>query len=1255
MPLTVFKVVLLFLFASATALPPDNCSEVAVVWDNYTHTFTSLDSIVELTLPNNTEIWICSSEATLGTVIAVENASNISLRGLNQATVHCPDGVEAGFHFTNIQGLVISDITIENCGTNSTVDPDLRLNLAASVNIQFSSSVSISNLTVLNGPGTGLALFDIDEYLEITDSVFEGNGHDMTSGGNGLYLEVMMDSGVKTSPLFYNIQRCMFINNTADTTKDSQISGFTRYDKGGGICALIRAHDGVKLTIENSTITGNMAREYGGGIFAAYHNNASNSKITVRGSNYSGNSAVYGGAHYSGYLHSRSRQQAPLNCSHLFVLNQFRENHAKYGGAVSVFSSKTTISNPDGNVTFDKCSWYKNSGHFGSAIAIMPNAWNLSIGGYLPMIYFKDCTLDSNRITDDLDNENTLIRQYTKGAGALFCTDHTLEFNNYNSFLGNDGSAFYLGDCLANFSEHSKTVFMDNTGYQGGAIYQVASALHLFENTEIVFENNTAYDKGGAIYHTSYNFHMYDYSRTCFLSYRGNINNPASRNISLTFESNQAVSGYGHSIFVYSLLPCYRLFRFHKPSFTPDILKYVGNVTYYPSNRKREVATAASFANIRNQTQNNSIISLLPGETVTLPYTDTDDLGQEAKNVYLVTVETDEQSLTEVDEAYTYISSNKLLIYGSTEDRASLKLSSFQSRHQSIIFNISMLPCPPGFLLSRENEPSKSQCICAYGTDRAYYGIEHCHTDVWRANKRRAYWVGYMGNRTICNEDSLATGSCPLGFCSHNVSLLLPSIADGEILDKSICIHNRTDTLCGECKPGTSVYYHSLHYVCGSNSLCSVGWLFYILSELVPVTIIFLVIIVFNFTFTSGLVNGFIFFSQVVVMFHVSANNLIQLPLPVSTLNRILQMFYQTFNLNTLMLDEASFCLFENATALDVISFSYITLVYSLLLIIGTVLVMNQLSFRCCSNCCHCNISCLRHTRELVAPQLQTLESGIIHGLTAFFVLCYANCAQASILLLSYAVIRGKGASHVESVVFYNGNIIWFSTEHLPYAIPAIIMGLFFVVLPPIILLVYPLHYKVISILKLSESKCVGFIIRPLEKLKPLLDSFQGSFKDNFRFFSGLYFVYRFSILAAVSLSRIDEIYAILHAILIVMILLHAICQPYKKRLHNVIDSLLFIDLAVINTITIYNITNAQSEDRITTDVLGYIQAFLISLPLLVVTLCVLKKAVCGAKALWARRAKKQANSVDEEELPARMVYTMEELDSSLLVYSKMK
>ena len=191
--------------------------------------------------------------------------------------------------------------------------------------------------------GTGLALFDIDGSLGITDSNFEGNGHERISGGNGLYLEVSRNSKVQSIPLVYRFTHYRLINNAAHTGKDNNISGFSRFDKGGGICIFVRSHDGVKIYIENSTISGNAAASYGSGVYGTFHNDARNSEITVRGSNYTGNQARYGGGHYSGYLHLRSRNQTPLNCSHVFILNTFTDNHAVYGGGISVFSTKTRM------------------------------------------------------------------------------------------------------------------------------------------------------------------------------------------------------------------------------------------------------------------------------------------------------------------------------------------------------------------------------------------------------------------------------------------------------------------------------------------------------------------------------------------------------------------------------------------------------------------------------------------------------------------------------------------------------------------------------------------------------------------------------------------------------------------------------------------------------------------------------------------------------------------------------------------------
>ena len=55
--------------------------------------------------------------------------------------------------------------------------------------------------------------------------------------------------------------------------------------------------------------------------------------------------------------------------------------------------------------------------------------------------------------------------------------------------------------------------------------------------------------------------------------------------------------------------------------------------------------------------------------------------------------------------------------------------------------------------------------------------------------------------------------------------------------------------------------YHSIYYDCHQDKdACNYGFVVYILAELLPVTIIFIIVIVFNISFTSGALNGFVFF-----------------------------------------------------------------------------------------------------------------------------------------------------------------------------------------------------------------------------------------------------------------------------------------------------------------------------------------------------------------------------------------------------------
>ena len=466
----------------------------------------------------------------------------------------------------------------------------------------------------------------------------------------------------------------------------------------------------------------------------------------------------------------------------------------------------------------------------------------------------------------------------------------------------------------------------------------------------------------------------------------------------------------------------------------------------------------------------------------------------------------------------------------------------------------------------------------------------YCNDTLWRAYRIRGYWVGYEKDKNI-SEKSLYTGNCPYDFCLYNDSLL-PDVANAEELNQVVCTATRTGTLCGQCREEYSVFYHSLYFSCKKNRYCKFGWLFYILSELVPVTTIFLVIVIFNVNFTSGSMNGFIFYSQVVVLLQITAGNSIPFPPAIQNMIKILQFLYQNFNLSTFVLDQMSFCLFDGATALDIIAFDYITLIYSFLLLIGIVLLINKLSLR----------QCCKPLRKCTGTQWWTLQGSIIHGLTGFLVLSYGKCIQTSLSLIILTSIKGMGGKHEKYVVYFNGEIDWLDNRHLPYAIPAIIMLIVFLSLP-LLLLMYPAHHKILSTLKMSDTKYARKLCNYVEKLRPFLDSFQGSFKDEFRFFSGLYFLYRCLFNLNIIFRNFQEIYFFFSVQLLLMLLLHTICQPYKKRLHNIVDTLLFLNLAMINVLSLYNFSSMKSEVKSSSSLagLGMVQVTLIALPFLVI------------------------------------------------------
>ena len=173
------------------------------------------------------------------------------------------------------------------------------------------------------------------------------------------------------------------------------------------------------------------------------------------------------------------------------------------------------------------------------------------------------------------------------------------------------------------------------------------------------------------------------------------------------------------------------------------------------------------------------------------------------------------------------------------------------------------------------------------------------------------------------------------------------------------------------------------------------------------------------------------------------------------------------------------------------------------------------------------------------------------------------------------------------------------------------------VIVPPLLLILYPLILQLLGKGGISEHRVVIVLLKlsQVHRLVPVFDSFQASFKDNLRFFAGLYFLYRIGLLAVYSFWRSTTVfYALSEFLLILFLGVHAVAQPYANHKHNIMDGLLFLNLAVINGISAYSVLKVEdkqlhgSQHNIKPPLYtGYVQILLIYLPIVVVLVVLMK------------------------------------------------
>jgi len=207
------------------------------------------------------------------------------------------------------------------------------------------------------------------------------------------------------------------------------------------------------------------------------------------------------------------------------------------------------------------------------------------------------------------------------------------------------------------------------------------------------------------------------------------------------------------------------------------------------------------------------------------------------------------------------------------------------------------------------------------------------------------------------------------------------------------------------------------------------------------------------------------------------------------------------------------------------------------------------------------------------------ISRGIIRTVCFLLLLSYTSVTTTSFLLL-----RSLTFDNVDKVYTYlSPDIEYCYGRHLPYFIVAVLCTLVIVIGVPLLLLLEPfLNHKI-----------------NFTRMKPLLDQFQGCYKDKFRFFAANYMICRLIIIIIIitlpSNDGLSQFLLIISSVVLYVIVIAF--KPYNHKILNIFDGLI---LQFMVLITLIPLADNPSQQLSTTAIVIFLPLiFFIALELI--------------------------------------------------------
>ena len=1116
----------------------------------------------------------------------------------------------------------------------------------------YVTHVTLDSVGVASTPGTGVVMYAVSGSNAITNSHFSNNSvaHNV-SGGGGLYLEfsycvpTLQESAPDCSsgsnvPQSYVtggqflIQSCTFSNNTARVRDETQstfilprLETHLAFGRGAGLSLFFKGRSAENsVLVRGCNFTGNRAL-WGAGLFAEYQDWSINNSLKVDGCeldwnrcfNYaSEEKGTGGGGARLGYIFFD-----PTHVSHnsmSFVRVNFSKNRAYYGGGVSFYAAREPDQpHPTNTLTFRDCEWVLNVARVGSGVDL--SVWHPIPHGATPTPEFSSCSF----LWNTADYTSLTAPGKYVGIGALYSDFIPIHFYGPTKFQGNSQTALACIGAELVFRSNCSAEFLSNTGRNGGGVALMGySFIQVSANASLSFMGNTAEFAGGAIYAQSVGEHDLISSRNCFIRYEDITVTPLDWEASFHFRDNLP-----NSIYATSLLTCLWGGAFGS---TSSEIQYVfcwnRNLThpeqwvYASGDCAKEIATSpAKFVPQANSSSSSDTeeceeeedgeelcyigIHMIPGLSRLLPFSTTDDKDNNVTDATVLTAKLLNESDVHVNDTL-YISDNSIQMQGVPGDSAYIRLETIAPRVISMMLKVNFSQCPPGMVASGP------KCQCGHG----HGGLIQCHSSKFYSELRRGVWIGQdqVEEEEEGGEVKYVAGECP--YCSFNKNRTIDLPRNGSELQEKLCGSiNRTGVLCGSCLPGYGPVVNGYTIECHncSASEAKYNWVFYLLTEFLPVTIFFLLVVLLNVSVTSGPANAFVFFAQVLTTaFKVDGDGaVLQKTPPVLTTLYVIP--YDIWNQNFFHPILPKFCLSRNISTLQLLSTGYVTALYPLLLVVVFSLVVWAYGRGLAPVVCLC-----RPVHRCFA-RLQgywNIRRSIVHALATYVVISYAKFTLVSFVLLTSTPLLNSSGIAVRHVLYYDGTIGYMSSQHAPYVITSLFVLAIFVALPPLVLSLPSLIHQVRKIYAKVFHKDLELPApcHPPLLLHQFLDAFHGCYKDgtggggegsvagndtDCRWFAGLYFALRLIIFLVFAVTPNWFLqYVVQQLVCLVALLLFAVLRPYKNPFFNAVDVCIFANLAAISTLSMLNF-HATTTGREPSRWSWGVQFLLIFLPLI--------------------------------------------------------